>query len=51
MKDYSLTGASRQEMIYDQEKLLALGGIHNDQIMKWKQKAKEAEAQGLPKPQ
>ena len=51
MKDYSLTGTSREEMIYDQEKLLALGGVHNDQIMKWKQKAKEAEAQGLPKPQ
>ena len=26
-KDYSLTGPSREEMIYNKEKLLALGGI------------------------
>jgi hypothetical protein len=31
--------------------LLALGGVHNDQIMKWKQKASEAEAQDVFKPQ
>ena len=30
MKDYSLTGTSRAEMIYDKEKLLALGGVQND---------------------
>jgi NADH-quinone oxidoreductase subunit I len=47
MKDYSLTGMSRAEMIYDQEKLLALGGVHQDKIRKWKQKADEARAQGL----
>ncbi len=42
MKDYSLTGQSREEMIYNKEKLLALGGVHNDTIMKWKHKAVEA---------
>jgi NADH-quinone oxidoreductase subunit I len=38
MKDYSLTGLSRKEMVYDKEKLLALGGIHHGKIEKWKQK-------------
>jgi len=47
MKDYSLTGTSREEMIYDKEKLLALGGVHNDKIQKWKHKAEEAKEQGL----
>ena len=37
MKDYSLTGLSRQEMIYNKEKLLALGGTHNDPFKKWKE--------------
>lgn len=45
MKDYSLTAESREELIYDKEKLLALGGVHQDNIMKWKQKLREAEAQ------
>src|SRR5213593_2199189 len=45
MKDYSLTGTSREEMIYNKEKLLALGGVHNDRIRKWQQKAKEAQEQ------
>jgi len=45
MKDYSLTGTSREEMIYDKEKLLALGGIHQDQIQKWKHKLDEAKEQ------
>ncbi|MHB8523187.1 MAG: NuoI/complex I 23 kDa subunit family protein [Limisphaerales bacterium] len=47
MKDYSLTGTSRQEMVYDKEKLLALGGIHQDRIQKWKHKAAEAANQDL----
>jgi NADH-quinone oxidoreductase subunit I len=47
MKDYSLTGTSRAEMIYNKEKLLALGGVHQDKIRKWKTKADEARAQGL----
>ena len=37
-KDYSLNGESRQEMIYNKEKLLSLGGIHQDKIWKWKNK-------------
>ena len=36
--DYALNGHSREEMIYDMEKLLKLGGIHNDTIQKWKHK-------------
>jgi NADH-quinone oxidoreductase subunit I len=47
MKDYSLTGASRDEMIYNKEKLLALGGVHHDTIRKWQQKAAEAKSQGV----
>ena len=47
LKDYSLTGTSRQELIYDKEKLLALGGVHQDQIRKWQKKADEAVAQGV----
>ena len=46
--DYSLTGESREELIYDKEKLLALGGVHNDKIRKWTKKADEAQAQGVP---
>ncbi len=47
MKDYSLTGTSRKEMIYNKEKLLALGGVHQDKIQKWKQKEEEAKAQDV----
>ena len=47
MQDYSLTGSSRDEMIYNKEKLLALGGVHEDRIGKWKQKAEEAKEQGV----
>jgi NADH-quinone oxidoreductase subunit I len=47
LKDYSLTGTSRKEMIYNKEKLLALGGIHLDKIQKWKHKAEEAQEQGV----
>jgi NADH-quinone oxidoreductase subunit I len=43
-KDYSLTGLSREEMIYDKKKLLALGGEHGG-IQKWKLKLDEAKAQ------
>ncbi len=45
MQDYSLIGASRQEMIFNKEKLLALGGTHQDRIQKWKHKAEEARKQ------
>jgi NADH-quinone oxidoreductase subunit I len=44
LKDYSLTGHSRDEMIYSKEKLLALGGTHGG-IQKWKHKLEEAKAQ------
>jgi len=43
-QDYSLTGASRQEMIYNKEKLLTLGGTHRG-VQKWKHKLDEARAQ------
>ena len=44
MKDYSLTGLSREEMIYDKEKLLDLGGVHGG-VQKWKHKLEEAKEQ------
>ncbi|MFM8359367.1 MAG: 4Fe-4S binding protein, partial [Verrucomicrobiota bacterium] len=43
-QDYSLTGGSREEMIYDKEKLLQLGGVHGG-TQKWKHKLEEARAQ------
>ena len=49
MQDYSLVGTRREEMIYNMEKLLALGGTHHDTIRKWQQKAREAEAQATLK--
>lgn len=48
MQDYSLTGTTRQEMVYNRDKLLALGGTHHDTIRKWERKAREAESQGVP---
>ena len=44
LKDYSLNGLTRQEMIYDKEKLLALGGVKGG-IKKWENKVKETEEQ------
>lgn len=38
MRDYSLNAESRQELIYNKEKLLSLGGVHQDKIWKWKNK-------------
>jgi NADH-quinone oxidoreductase subunit I len=46
MKDYSLTGASREEMVFNKEKLLALGGTHAG-IQKWKHKLEEAKEQDV----
>ena len=43
-KDYSLTALTREALIYDKEKLLALGGI-SPGIQKWKTKLEEAEEQ------
>jgi len=44
LKDYSITGQSRQEMVFNKEKLLKLGGVHPG-IQKWKHKAEEAKEQ------
>ena len=44
LKDYSLTGTSRAEMIYNKEKLLQLGGVHAG-VEKWKHKLEEAKEQ------
>jgi len=38
MKDYSLTGLTRAEMVFNQEKLLAMGGVRQDNIQKWNHK-------------
>mgnify|MGYP001030503275 FL=1 len=43
-QDYSLTSNTREELIYNKEKLLALGGQHAG-IQKWKQKAEETKKQ------
>lgn len=48
-EDYSFTAASRDEMIYHKDKLLELGGTHQDGIMKWAKKEKDAKAQGIVK--
>jgi NADH-quinone oxidoreductase subunit I len=50
MRDYSLVGTSREEMVYGLAKLLELGGVHQDPIQKWKQKAREARDQGFAAP-
>lgn len=47
MRDYSLTSESREELIYNKEKLLELGGVHHDKIRKWQHKAEEARDQGM----
>ena len=44
-RDYALTGASREELIFDMEKLLELGGTHHDRIKKWEKKQRDADAQ------
>ena len=44
LKDYSITGLTREELIYDKEKLLALGGTHAG-VQKWKHKQEEAREQ------
>ena len=41
---YSLSGLSREEMIYNKEKLLKLGGVHAG-VQKWKHKLEEARGQ------
>ena len=46
-RDYALTGTSREEMIFDKDKLLEHGGTHNDDIKKWEAKTNEAKAQKM----
>jgi NADH-quinone oxidoreductase subunit I len=43
-KDYSIVGTNREEMIYNKEKLLSLGGTVGG-IQKWKHKLEEAKEQ------
>ena len=45
-KDYSLTGLTRDEMIYNKEKLLALGGVHAG-VQKWKHLFEETREQEI----
>ena len=33
--NYEIVGTSREELIYDKERLLKLGGVHHDRIKKW----------------
>jgi NADH-quinone oxidoreductase subunit I len=37
-RDYAVTGYTREEFVLKKEKLLELGGTHDDQIWKWKNK-------------
>ena len=46
-RDYALTGTNREEMVYDKEKLLQLGGTHHDDIRKWETKTGEAKSQEM----
>ena len=46
-RDYALTGTNREEMVYDKEKLLQLGGTHHDDIRKWETKTGEAKTQEM----
>lgn len=36
--DFALTGYSREELQFHKDKLLELGGVHEDSIWKWKHK-------------
>jgi NADH-quinone oxidoreductase subunit I len=36
MKDYDITGRSREELIFQKEQLLDIGGVRRDRIQKWK---------------
>ncbi len=37
-KDYEVAGSTRGELIFDKEKLLEIGGMRQDPIMKWAHK-------------
>jgi NADH-quinone oxidoreductase subunit I len=47
LQDYSLTSHGRKDLVYDLDKLLALGGTHHDPHVKWTRKAEEAREQGV----
>ena len=48
-RDYALVGTNRQEMVYARDKLLELGGTHQDSIRKWERKERgEATAGWVP---
>ena len=36
--EYELTGSSREELIFDRDKLLQIGGVRHDPIKKWDHK-------------
>lgn len=38
LKDYSITGLTREEMIHDKEKLYELGGLKTGLVNKWNEK-------------
>ena len=37
-KDYEVAGTKRSDLIFDKEKLLSIGGVREDPIMKWADK-------------
>ena len=37
-QEYSLTGTNRREMVFDKEKLLDMGGVIHDPVLKWRNK-------------
>ncbi|MGH9870149.1 MAG: NuoI/complex I 23 kDa subunit family protein [Candidatus Polarisedimenticolia bacterium] len=37
-KDYEVAGSARTDLIFDKEKLLEIGGVRTDPIMKWAHK-------------
>ena len=37
-RHFAIVGYSREELVFHKEKLLELGGVHQDQIWKWKNK-------------
>lgn len=45
-QEYSLSASRREELIFDKEKLLQLGGVRLDMIQKWEKKAAGRDAEG-----
>lgn len=37
-KDFAVVGFTREEMVFNKQKLLELGGVHDDKIRKWQDK-------------